>query len=294
LNKRKKKAFDSYDEYLLDVLGSQGGVVLEQARLREVYIEQKRMQAEMELAAIIQKRLLPANAPEIKGLEVAGISKPSSETGGDYFDYLPLQDGSVQAGPVSRLGVVVGDVTGHGVGAALIMTAARAMIRSQALTGILPDAILKHTNNMLEQDLDAEQFLSLCYGVFDMKAKTFVYTSAGHEPPLVYRPANQTWMKLDSTGTLLGLFPELEFPMADPLPLISGEIFLFFTDGLFEAMNKDSEQFGIDRVKQLVANNASRSAREILDHLMVGVEAFTEGLPQRDDITLLVVKYSDR
>lgn len=286
LNKKNGKPFNYYDEYILDALGAQAGVVLEQARLREIFLEQKRMQAEMDLAASIQKRLLPSQSPHLAGLEVAGYYKASSETGGDYYDYLIAGDGTGS----QPLGVLIGDVTGHGVGAAMIMTAARAMIRSLAQAGHTPDKVLTLTNNMLEKDLEEGKFLSLCYGVFAPGGRQFSYTSAGHEPPLIYRPSEKTWVELESTGLLLGIIPDMEFPLAGPFDLEAGDIFVFFTDGLFEAMNAKEETFGMDRMKALVEAHAADGAQALTDRLLAAMNDFTGGLPQRDDVTLVVVK----
>ncbi|MGH7145898.1 MAG: PP2C family protein-serine/threonine phosphatase [Planctomycetota bacterium] len=286
LNKKSGRPFNHYDEYILDALGAQAGVVLEQARLRDIFLEQKRMQAEMDLAASIQRRLLPAASPTLPGLEVAGYYKASSETGGDYYDYLVTVDGD---GP-RPLGVLIGDVTGHGVGAAMIMTAARAMVRSLAQAGHPPDRVLTLTNNMLERDLEEGKFLSLCYGVFGPGGRQFSYTSAGHEPPLIFRPGEQAWMELESTGLLLGLIRDMEFPLAGPFDLQAGDIFVFFTDGLFEAMNAAEETYGMDRMKAQVETHADDSAQALSERLLASVNAFTGGLPQRDDVTLVVVK----
>jgi len=279
-------ALGDYDVQLAALIGAQAGVVLEQAALREEALERKRLQAEMDLAHSIQQRLLPRASPEAPGLDVAGANQPATETSGDYYDYIPLPDG--------RLAVVIADVTGHGLGAALVMTSARAFVR--ALFGAQTDSgkVVSLANALLEKDLEAGNFLSLCLAVFDPAARALHYVSAGHDPPLVYRPAGDAFAELDSTGPLLGIVAGMDFEARGPLPLASGDVLLFMTDGLFECMNENDETFGKERLKDVVRAHAQDSAQQLLAALLEATAAWTGGRPQRDDITAVVVKVTDR
>lgn len=284
LNK-KDGALGSYDVELASIVGAQAGVALEQAALREEAVERKRLQAELNLARAIQQRLLPRASPRLTGLDIAGTNRPATETSGDYYDYVPLPDG--------RLAVVIADVTGHGLGAALVMTAARAFVRALCEKETEPGRLLSHANNLLEKDLEGGNFLSMCVAVFDPRAKALCYSSAGHDPPLVYRPGEDAFAELDSTGPLLGILPGAEFEARGPLPLQAGDVLLFMTDGLFECMNASEETFGKERLKEIVRANASQSAETILAALLAATSNWTGGLPPRDDITVVVVKVGD-
>jgi serine phosphatase RsbU (regulator of sigma subunit) len=285
LNK-KDGALSAYDVDLATTIGAQVGEVLEQAALREQALDRKRLQAEMDLARSIQQRLLPAASPQAQGLDIAGTNHPATETSGDYYDYVPLSDG--------RLGVVIADVTGHGLGAALVMTAARAFVRAACGGESDPGKVLAVCNNLLAQDLDAGNFLSLCLAAFDPAARTLQYSSAGHDPPLLYRPSENTFAELESTGPLLGIVPGMDFAVSDELPLQPGDVLLFMTDGLFECMNDAEETFGKERLKDIVRAHAAESASAILTALLAATSAWTGGQPPRDDITVVVVKVIER
>jgi len=282
LNKTNGESLTPYDVELALLIAAQAGVVLEQAGLREKAAEHKRLQAEMDLARSIQERLLPRQNPQVPGLDIAGVNRPATETSGDYFDYAKLPDG--------RFGVIIADVTGHGLGAALIMTAARAFVRALCDANGDPARIAARSNDLLEKDLENGNFLSFCLAAFSVDGRTLHYVSAGHEPPLVYRPSERQFASLDSTGPLLGILPGAEFAVGGPLDLQKDDVLLFMTDGLFECMNANDETLGIERVKQTLEEQAAQNAAGILDALLGQADAWTAGNPPRDDITVVVVK----
>lgn len=282
MNKLGGEKLGPYDLELAEIIGAQVGVVLEQAALREQALAKKRLQAELDLAHSIQQKLLPSASPRIAGLDIAGANQPATETSGDYFDYVSLPDG--------RLAVLIADVTGHGLGAALVMTAARAFVRALCGTETDPGRILGLGNNLLEKDLDGGNFLSLCFAAFDPKSGTLQYTSAGHDPPLVYRPGDGQFAELESTGPLLGIVADVEFGVSPPLPLAADDILLFMTDGLFECMDARDESLGKDRLKEVLRAQAEQPAAQILAALLETANVWTGGAPPRDDITLVVVK----
>jgi sigma-B regulation protein RsbU (phosphoserine phosphatase) len=267
---------------LASIIGAQAGVVLEQAALREQAIERKRLQAEMDLARNIQQKLLPAGSPDVINLDIAGANRPATETSGDYFDYIALNDG--------RLGLVIADVTGHGLGAALVMTAARAFVRACCTALNDPAQITSAVNKLLEKDLDAGNFLSLCLACFDVNTLELHYASAGHDPPFVYRPGVDEFMELESTGPLLGIMADMEFGVGGPLQLAKGDVLVFMTDGLFECMNASDETFGKDRLRAIIKENCAKTADEMVAALLHATSEWTGQQPPRDDITLVVVK----
>ena len=282
LNKTGGRDFNPYDMELASIIAAQAGVVLEQAALREQAIEKKRLQAEMNLAHSIQQRLLPRESPELAALDVAGCNRPATETSGDYFDYVTLPDG--------RLGVIIADVTGHGLGAALIMTSARAFTRALCGSMSNPSNILAAANGLLAKDLESGNFLSFLLAAFDKEGKTLEYASAGHDPPLCYRPGADQFAELESTGPLLGIVDGMEFGLGGPLPLEPGDVLLFMTDGLFECMNPNEQTMGKDRVRDVVRAHSKESATAIAEALLKSVDEWTEGRPPRDDVTIVVVK----
>jgi len=273
---------NSYDVELASLIAAQVGVVLDQAALREQANEKKRLQAELDLAHTIQQRLLPHQSPDVPGLDISGVNIPATETSGDYFDYVTLADG--------RLGVIVADVTGHGLGAALVMTAARAFIRALSITEGDPARVVGFGNTLLEKDLDGGNFLSLCLAAFDPRNGTLQYTSAGHDPPFVFRPEENTFAELESTGPLLGIMGGIDYDVSPPIPLKDGDILVFMTDGLFECMNAQDETFGKERLQTIIREHAAETSGAILDALLKGTADWTGNLPPRDDITVVVVK----
>ena len=282
LNKTDGRGINAYDIELASIIAAQAGVVLEQAALREQAIEKRRLQAELDLAQKIQQRLLPRESPSIPRLDIAGCNKPATETSGDYFDYMPLPDG--------RLGIIIADVTGHGLGAALVMTAARAFTRALCKTQSDPSVILAGANHLLSHDLEDGNFLSFLLAAIDPDKGILEYASAGHDPPFCYRPSTDQFAELESTGPLLGILDGMEFGLGGPLPLETGDVLVFMTDGLFECMNETEETFGKDRLCAVIRVAREQTAQQILDALLSATNDWTAGRPPRDDITVVVVK----
>jgi sigma-B regulation protein RsbU (phosphoserine phosphatase) len=282
LNKTEGRSFNAYDVELASILAGQAGVVLEQAALREQAIEKRRLQAEMNLAHSIQERLLPRKSPELPHLDIAGCNRPATETSGDYFDYVELPDG--------RLGIIIADVTGHGLGAALVMTAARAFSRALCKTQSDPAAVLAGANHLLAHDLEDGNFLSFLLAAIDPNKGILEYASAGHDPPFCYRPSTGQFAELESTGPLLGIVDGMEFGLGGPLKLETADVLVFMTDGLFECMNTAEETFGKERLCEVIRKNHAANAQAILTALLDATSAWTEGRPPRDDITVVVAK----
>ncbi len=285
LNKRDG-IFSKYDESLLMALGSHAAVALDNARLVRHYLEKQVLMQSLQIAQSIQRRLLPRDFPVVAGYEVRGWTQAADETGGDYFDTLLLSTGEVV--------VVIGDVSGHGVGPALIMATTRAFLRSLCQTYRDPAEILFRLNNLLVQDVESGSFVTLFLGILTPATGAFVYTSAGHDPPLLYQQATGQFLELDSTGLPLGLIQDADFPAAHSPPLCPGDLILFTTDGVWEAMNAANEAYGRERLKERILADRGRSATELLQAIYDEVKAFCGPVPQRDDITMLVVKSNGR
>jgi sigma-B regulation protein RsbU (phosphoserine phosphatase) len=245
--------------------------------------ERETMKQSLLAAREIQQRLLPEAAPLFEGFDIAGKTFYCDETGGDYFDYITIDD--------RRLALVVGDVTGHGIGSTLLMAAARSVLRSQT-TPDLHNAggLLADLNRHFERDTADNLFMTLFYGILDADARTFSWVSAGHGPAFHYHRQTQQFEELASTGIPLGILADTEFGCSGPNLVETGDILLVGTDGIWESRAADGEMFGIERLKEAVENSATGSAEDILSAVLEAANRFRGKLALEDDLTLLVVK----
>jgi PAS domain S-box-containing protein len=275
------------------VVGVQG-IYWDVTAAKRAEAELGRTAAEFRLARRIQQRLFPRSIPRVPGLDIAvasfgfdigGASFPAEAIGGDYYDFVPLRDGS--------LGIAIGDVSGHGVGPALLMAEVRAYLRAFAQTEADVSAILGLMNRVLLPDIEDDRFITLLLAQLDPTARRFGYASAGHHPGYVLDTAGNIKRTLASTGTPLGVFPESTFPAGPVIPLVDGDLILLATDGVVEARAPDLTPFGLPRMLDLVRLYRQAPAREIIENLYHAVRAFAQGLPQFDDITATVVKVGE-
>lgn len=249
----------------------------------EQRIVRERLRHEIRFAGEVQRRLYPTAAPSHPRLDVFGASFPAEVAGGDYFDYLPLSDG--------EFGVAIGDVTGHGVGPALLMASTRAYLRALSLANAKLDEVLGLVNRALAADIADDLFVTLLAGRLDGDARTFRYTSAGHEPGWVFGPDGAVKAELESTAMPLGILQDGLFPEAPPVPLMAGDLILLLTDGLAEAMAAGGgESFGRDRTFDVVRQHRHRPTREIVRELSEAVLRHTGAVPPADDVTIMVIK----
>lgn len=245
-------------------------------------LERQNLIQSLQVAHEIQQLLLPAAAPQISGFEIAGRTCYCDETGGDYFDYIPIDS--------RRLAVVVGDITGHGIGPALLMAAARGVLRCQTTRGLEPGGLLSDLNRHLVQDTADDLFMTLFYGILDTASREFCWVSAGHGPAFHYHRQSGRFEELPSTGIPLGILASAEFRSNGPVTVAPGDLLLIGTDGIWETQGPDGSMFGIERLHRVVAAMAGKTAEEILDAVMDAVNRFRDLTPQADDLTLLVVR----
>jgi sigma-B regulation protein RsbU (phosphoserine phosphatase) len=279
---KKSGSFRDYDIDLAETLAAQAGVAIQRANLIRHYVEKQKMQRALEIARDIQRGLLPKAMPVIPGFDLAAFSQPADETGGDIFDFLPMDD--------QRLGIMVADATGHGIGPALVIAETRAMLR--ALSGQAADvsAMLATVNDLLAADLGDGRFVTCFLGVLDAARSRLSFASAGHGPMLLYdRQADQFTQQV-ATAIPLGTFDGVAFDRTVNWDLHPGDVAAIFTDGLFEAMDANQEQFGIERVMDLLRCCCDMPAREMLETLRMTVMSHTGVLPQADDITAVVIR----
>jgi sigma-B regulation protein RsbU (phosphoserine phosphatase) len=230
----------------------------------------------------IQQRLFPAAAPQLAGLDIAGGSFPAEATGGDYFDYIPMADGT--------LGVVISDVTGHGFGPALVMASTRAYLRAFTLIHADVATVLQLANRVLATDMGNDRFVTLLLARLDPVARTLVYANAGHPAGYVLDPGGTVKRQLGSTSIPLGVLAETDFPAGEPVRLEPGDLVILLTDGVVEARAPDNTPFGTQRVFEIIRLYRADPARLIVANLYYAVRAFTHNAPQVDDITAVVIK----
>lgn len=234
------------------------------------------------LAQEVQQSLIPQKAPIVDGFEVAGRSLYCDETGGDYIDYLPLKDG---------LAVVVGDVSGHGVAAALLMTTARALLRMRASIGGSPAEFVTALNRSLAYDVqNSGRFMTLMYFRLNPDERTATWVRAGHEPALHYSPDTNRFSEFRGEGLALGVLDDVAYDEYTTPPLRSGDVVVIGTDGITETRDPKGRLFGRQRLMEVVRKNADQPASSILDACLREVRHFRAAHPQEDDETLVVIK----
>jgi sigma-B regulation protein RsbU (phosphoserine phosphatase) len=262
--------------------GDRGEVIGNMAFITDM-TEQKKALA---LAGEVQKSLLPQSKPRIPGLDVAGKNISCDEIGGDYFDFL-LRGESSNA----PLSVVVGDITGHGVDAALLMTTARAFLRMRASqSGTISDIITAMNRHLTQDVLESGRFMTLFYMTLDPEEKRIDWVRAGHDPAVIYDPASDRFEELRGAGVALGVDEAFNYIANHKKNIINGQIIAIGTDGIWEAYNKDGKMFGKDRFKEIIRQYSNESAGGILNAVFNDLEQFTKGQKPEDDITLVIIK----
>jgi sigma-B regulation protein RsbU (phosphoserine phosphatase) len=269
-------AFEEDDLKLLAAIGIQAGIAIENHEFHLEALERERMQRELAIAREIQQGLLPAAAPNVPGLELAGLSVACEETGGDYYDFITFPSGEV--------GLVVGDVSGHGLGAAMYMATTRTMLHAVWLeAGDLVQA-LDRTNALLCRDMLEGRFVTLFAGFVSRDRRRLSYLAAGHPGPTVYR-ADGRVEETQSTDIPLGVAGGHEFGEPREIEIGPGDVLFLGTDGVWEAHDKSDREFGSERLKEAVGSLRDRSPREIVRSVHETVLAFVGGARFADDVT---------
>ncbi len=280
INKKNENGFTDDDQRLLSIIAAQSAQVIENARL---YLKEQalvRMQEQMHLANEIQTRLLPKTFPQIPGYEFFGISQPAQEVGGDYFDFIPRDDGT--------LSFALGDVTGKGIPAAILMANLQAIIRAEALLEQPPSEVIHRSNILLYRNTDSDKFVTLFYGCLHPDSHELCYCNAGHDYPLLIR-RNGEILRLSTGGTVLGFVAPSPFEQT-VLMLEPGDLLVVYSDGLTEAMNPGEEEFGEQRLIRFFVERRHLPLADLQGALFSEIEAYTCGLLQADDMTLLMVR----
>jgi sigma-B regulation protein RsbU (phosphoserine phosphatase) len=277
----RRGRFDDWDEVVARALATQAGAAIQRQRLFNAD-RAHRFERDIDVARQIQQALLPRCAPTLGGYDIAGWYQPADETGGDFFDFPDRGDG--------RLGVAIGDVSGHGVGPALVVAACRAFLRATLVQCDEPSRVISQVNQLLCQDDLEDRFVTAFFGILRRDAHQIDYVSAGQGPILFYSHAKGTIAELEIQGFPLGLSPNLTFGPPEAVKFAPGDFLALITDGFFEWFNGAGECFGIERMKAQIDRDRDRSAAEIIRQLHLTVLDFADGSPQPDDLTAVVIK----
>lgn len=286
LYSRRVRGFDESERRLLRSLAEQAAAALEQARLLKFEQDEQRVQRQLQLAADVQRRMLPRKVPAVPGLEMAASYTPSFELGGDFYDFIDLS---------GHLGMVMGDVVGKGMAAALLMASVRASLRAHVQEVYDLDEVVSRVNAALCQDTRDNEFASLWYGVINPQMLRLTYCSAGHEPPLVVRPGpgGAEITELHVGGMVVGIDPTQTYQRA-VFDLKHGDYVVAYTDGLVDATNFEGQRFGKKRVREALlsalAEKPGCTAAELIEKLLWHVRQFTGLSPRPDDLTVIAVR----
>jgi sigma-B regulation protein RsbU (phosphoserine phosphatase) len=287
-SKRSELPYTKADLQLLSAVAAQTGLALENAHLtesiRREIASRERLDRELEIARDVQQRLFPQKLPHVKGLDFAGYCRPAQGVGGDYYDFIHLATGA--------LGIAVGDVSGKGIAAALMMASLQASLRGQTIKPCdTLSEMIHHINGLVYEASSANRYATFFYAQYDPASRKLRYVNAGHNPPLLRRKKGDSYefLRLEEGGTVLGLFPDFPYKEAE-MELEAGDVLVAFTDGISEAMNHAEEEFDEERLMEAIRTCPDRSAANISSYILERVDAFTAGADQHDDMTIVVVR----
>jgi serine phosphatase RsbU (regulator of sigma subunit) len=256
--------------------------------IEDQYEAEKRVgERELEIASEVQRRLLPSQPPDIAGLDIGFLYRPAKQLGGDYYDFVPLSS--------ERIAIAIGDVSGKGLPGALLMASLQSLVRTDlAVREAKLTSFAKELNQSLYEETAEERYLTFFFAVLDISSLALHYVNAGHNPPLFFRKwtlcrQSSTAEMLDKGGPPLGMFPESEY-LSGRVCLQEGDVLVLYTDGILDAVNREQDQFGEERLRETVRSSLTLSASEICQKVVDRVDAFSDGTPQWDDITVAVVK----
>jgi serine phosphatase RsbU (regulator of sigma subunit) len=277
--------------------------------LAEEALSHAKLEREFEIAREVQERLFPQTLPKVAGVEMAAHCRPAQSVGGDYYDLIDIRKrspaeagyapgenisspGGITAQGCDRLGIAIGDISGKGMSAALLMASLHASLRGQVLSGTGDlGAKMANVNRLLFDASESNRYATFFYAELDCASRTLHYVNGGHNPPAVLRKEDGAWrvFRLADGGPVIGLIAGAVYK-EQMLPLLPGDILLAFTDGISEAMNASEDEWGEDRMIAEVQAHADLKAEELLQRLFRAADAFAAGAPQHDDMTLVVLR----
>ena len=283
--KRSEAPFTPGDVRVLSAVAAQTGLALENSRLTtEIAAEvalRERAQRELEIAREVQERLFPQDYPPLPGLEYAGACRPALGVGGDYYDFIKFSD--------SELGIAIGDVSGKGIPAALLMATLRAYLRGQTIRRDSDlGAMMANLNRLVYESSAPNRYATFFYAQYETTTRVLQYVNAGHNPPMIVRTSGDV-IRLDVGGPVIGLIEGCAYEQGQAT-LEPGDVLVAYTDGVSEAMNVDHEEWGEDQLAAITLRARSVSCQELIVRIMQAADGFVAGAPQHDDMTIVVVR----
>jgi serine phosphatase RsbU (regulator of sigma subunit) len=274
------RVFNDEDLSLLTVMANIAAVRLENARLAEIEQAERIMKRDLTQAAEIQRGILPEKAPEIPGLDLAGFNAPCRTVGGDYYGFVTY--------PGGRVGLALGDVSGKGMSAALMVMAFEARLRVLAEDEDSAAGVVARLNKITCANCPSNRFITFFFGILDPKTGHLAYANAGHNPPMIVRASGQVEV-LPGGGPVLGIVPVAPYAQ-EKARLGPGDLLVIYSDGVTEATNTAEEEYGEERLAEVLRSRRDEPAAAIVDAVTDSLQQFTSGAPQADDITLVVAK----
>jgi len=283
--KQSEAPFSSADLRLLQSVAMQTGLALENSRLAAAVAsevaQRERLNREIEIAREVQERLFPQELPEFNGIDYAGSCRPALGVGGDYYDFIRISD--------TELGIAIGDVSGKGIPAALLMAGLRASLRGQTIRREDDLAtLMSNVNKLVYESSTSNRYATFFYAQYDSVSRKLTYVNAGHNPPLIFRKGSDV-IRLETGGPVVGLLPSFPYQQ-DIVQLEAGDLLVAFTDGISEAMNALDEEWGEEQLVQCVRQCDGLPANEIMHRIVAAADMFVAGHKQHDDMTLIVAK----
>ncbi|MEO8376734.1 MAG: GAF domain-containing SpoIIE family protein phosphatase [Candidatus Sumerlaeota bacterium] len=285
VNKVGGERFNPADASIAAAIADQAAVTYDLVKLYKVKAEQQRLEQELALARAFQAILIPSKTPDLDRVAITGFYRSALEVGGDYFDYIPIDD--------RHLGIAVADVSGKGIPGALVMSMVRATLRAEARLSLSPKVVLQRVNDQATHDTRDSVFITMTYGVLDTETGIFRFCRAGHEPILCCSKDRNSVRTFLPDGIALGIISGETFGITEEMEidLASEQSVVLYTDGVIEAVNASGEEYGEKRFHEALASHSALEPKEIIDEVIGDIEKFTSGLPQHDDITLFIVSW---
>jgi len=243
--------------------------------------ELERTEYEMETARGIQQSFLPESPPRIEGFELAALNLPARQVGGDFYDFIPVSE--------DKWGIIIADVSGKGVPAALFMALSRTLVRANVTDNSTASQAIQKANNLISQEAKMGMFVTLFYAVLDPEKKRLQYVNAGHNPPFVVKKNSGDVILLRASGIAMGVMDDVSFEEKE-IKLASNDVVVFYTDGITEAINRAGEQFGEKRLIEMINRNADLPVKDLIGRVKDEVFAFAQDQPQHDDFTMVLLK----
>ncbi len=273
-------AYTEDDLSVLQLLTSQVAIIIEKVQLHEQAIEKKRIEAQLEVARHVQLELLPDHDPVFENFDISAYVFPTEEVSGDYYDWVKIFE--------DQIGIVVADAVGKGIPAALLMSFLRASLRSGVQIGYAPHIAMSKVNNLLWDSVEEHQFITAIYGILDGTNRTFVFSNAGHNPPMLIRPSGE-YHFVEYGDIPLGMFHDTHYHQHF-IRFEQSQVMVIYTDGITEAANEQGEEYGNDRFAASVLDCIDLPAKQMIDRIRKSVADFTERKFLDDDGTLFIVK----